>query len=274
MKLKTIFFLAAISLTMSSCAHAGLKISCSMFPVYDFTRQITGGLAEVSLILKPGTEPHEFEPSPLDVKTLNDSDVFVFTGRLMEHWAERISQTLTDTRIIDASENIAITNDDPHIWLDLSLAQKMIYNILEGICNADPENSSTYTHNAANYCEKLAELDEKFAALPKDKTLVFAGEFSCRYFVERYGFDYISAYDGENEPGVRRMADVIRYIRDHHTGYVLSDVPVTRVTEAIADQTNTQILTFSTAHNVPDSSQTFLQIMTDNYSNVSRILND
>ena len=274
MKLKTIFFLAAISLTMSSCAHAGLKISCSMFPVYDFTRQITGGLAEVSLILKPGTEPHEFEPSPFDVKTLNDSDVFVFTGKLMEHWAERIAGTLTDTRIIDASENIAITNNDPHIWLDLSLAQKMIYNILEGICNADPENSSTYTHNAAKYCEQLAELDEKFAALPKDKTLVFAGEFSCGYFVGRYGFDYISAYDGENEPGIKRMGEIIRYIRDHKTGYILSDVPVTRVTEAIAEQTNTQILTFSTAHNVPDISQTFLQIMTGNYANISRILND
>ena len=274
MKLKTIFFLAAISLTMSSCAHAGLKISCSMFPVYDFTRQITGGLAEVSLILKPGTEPHEFEPSPLDVKTLNDSDVFVFTGKLMEHWAERIAGTLTDTRIIDASENIAITNNDPHIWLDLSLAQKMIYNILEGICNADPENSSTYTHNAAKYCEQLAELDEKFAALPKDKALVFAGEFSCGYFVGRYGFDYISAYDGENEPGIKRMGEIIRYIRDHKTGYILSDVPVTRVTEAISNQTNTHILTFSTAHNVPDSSQTFLQIMTGNYANISRILND
>ena len=274
MKLKTIIILAAISLTMSSCAHAGLKISCSMFPVYDFARQITGDLAEVSLILKPGTEPHEFEPSPLDVKALNDSDVFVFTGKLMEHWAERISGTLTDTIIVDASGNIDITDNDPHIWLDLSLAQKMIYNVLEGICNADPANSSTYTHNAAKYCEQLAELDEKFAALPKDKALVFAGEFSCGYFVKRYGFRYISAYEGENEPGIKRMGEIIRYIRDDNTRYILSDVPVTRVTEAISDQTGTQILTFSTAHNVPDSSQTFLQIMTGNYANVSRILND
>ena len=274
MKTKTIFFLALISLTITSCAHAGLNISCSMFPVYDFARQITGGLAEVSLILKPGTEPHEFEPSPLDVKAINDSDVFVFTGKMMEHWAARIAGTLSDTNIVDASENISLTDNDPHIWLDLSLAQKMIYNILQGICNADPENSKAYIHNAAEYCASLAELDEKFAALPKDKALVFAGEFSCAYFVRRYGFDYISAYDGENEPGIKRMSEIIRYLRDEHTKYILSDVPVTRVTQAIADQTGTEILTFSTAHNVPDTSQTYLQIMTGNYANVSRILND
>lgn len=274
MKTKTIIFLTLLSLTFTSSAHAGLKISCSMFPVYDFARQITGSIAEVSLLLKPGTEPHEFEPSPLDVKALNDSDVFIFTGKFMEHWAERIAGTLTDTLIVDASENIPLTNNDPHVWLDLSLAQKMIYNILQGICNADPENSHAYTHNAAEYCARLAELDEKFAALPKDRALVFAGEFSCGYFVRRYGFDYISAYDGENEPGIKRMGEIIRYLRDEHTKYILSDVPVTRVTQAIADQTHSEILTFSTAHNVPDTSQTFLQIMTGNYANVSRLLND
>lgn len=274
MKTKTIIFLTLFSLTITSCAHAGLKISCSLFPVYDFARQITGNLAEVSLLLKPGTEPHEFEPSPLDVKALNDSDVFIFTGRMMEHWAEKLSGTLTNTRTIDASENISLTDNDPHVWLDLSLAQKMIYTILEGLCKVDPENSQAYIHNAADYCKSLAELDEKFAALPKDKALVFAGEFSCGYFVRRYGFDYISAYDGENEPGIKRMGEIIRYIRDHHTSCILSDVPVTRVTQAIADQTHTEILTFSTAHNLPDTSQTYLQIMTGNYANISRLLND
>ena len=81
MKLKTLFILAVSFTLTTSQAYAGLKISCSLFPVYDFTRAITQNLAEVSMILRPGTEPHEFEPSPRDIMTLNDSDVFVFTGR-------------------------------------------------------------------------------------------------------------------------------------------------------------------------------------------------
>ena len=282
MKLNTIItkatiFLAVFSLTLTTppYSYAGLKISCSMFPVYDFTRAVTAGTsADVSLILRPGTEPHEFEPSPMDVKALNDSDVFVFTGRQMEHWAERIASTITNILIVDASNGIPLTDNDPHIWLDISLAQKMIYNITESLCNADPEYSAAYTHNAALYCSKLAELDEKFSALPKNRTLVFAGEFSCGYFVRRYGFEYISAYEGENEPGIKRMAEIIRHIQENRTKYILSDLPVSRVTESISEQTNTEILPFSTAHTVQDISQTYLQIMTDNFANLARILSE
>ena len=273
---RTILFLAVFSLTLTtpSYAYAGLKISCSMFPVYDFTRAITGDLAEVRLILKPGTEPHEFEPSPMDVNALNDSDVFIFTGKYMEAWADRIAYTLTGTLIVDASEGIDLTGNDPHIWMDLALAQKMIYNITEALCNADPEHSGAYTHNAAEYCSKLAELDAKFAALPKNQALVFAGEFSCGYFVRRYGFEYISAYEGENEPGVRRMAEIIRHIQENHDRYILSDLPISRVTQSVSEQTSTEILAFSTAHTVQDTSRTFLQIMADNFANLARILND
>ena len=275
MKLKTIIFLILFSLTLTPSANAGLKISCSMFPVYDFARAVAGDLAEVSLILRPGTEPHEFEPSPRDIMTLNDSNIFVFTGRLMEGWAEKISATLTHTRIIDASEGIVITNNDPHIWLDLSLAQRMISNICDGLCAADPEHAETYTHNAEDYCSRLAELDAKFMTLPKDKALVFAGEFSCGYFVRRYGFEYVSAYDGENEPGINRMAEIMKHIRDNNTEYILSDLPITRVTRSISEQTGAEILTFSTGHNVQDiSGRTFLEIMAENFANTARILHD
>ena len=273
MKLKTLVLLT-LSLALSSCAHAELKISCSMFPVYDFTRHVTRELADVRLILRPGTEPHEFEPSPLDVKTLNDSDAFIFTNTLMEEWAGRIASTLTDTRTVEASEGIAISGNDPHVWLDLTNAQTMIRNIAGVMCELDGGHSDDYTRNAEEYCAELAELDAKFSALPKDKALVFAGEYSCGYFVRRYGFSYVSAYDGENEPGVKRMAEIIRHITQNHTHSVLSDFPITRVTRSISEQTGTQILIFNTAHNVADTSRSFLQIMADNYESITKFLND
>ena len=255
-------------------ASAGLKISCSMFPVYDFARAVAGDLAEVTLILKPGTEPHEFEPSPRDIKVLNDSDVFIFTGKLMEEWADKLSGTLSHTRIIDASDGIAIVDNDPHIWLDLELAQRMIRNICDGLVSADPEHADTYTRSAEDYCSRLAALDSKFAGLSRDNTLVFAGEFSCGYFVRRYGFDYVSAYDGENEPGIKRMAEILKHIREHHTRYILSDTPITQITRSISEQTGAEILTFSTAHVVQDTSRTFLEIMSDNFTNTAKVLHD
>lgn len=271
MKLRIIIFLALFSF-MTPQAFA-LSVTCSLFPVYDFAREIAGNLAEVKLLLKPGVEPHEYEPSPQDIKTLNDSDAFIFTSTSMEHWGENISRTLNHTEIINASDGIALVNGDPHIWLDMSLAQKMVMNIASGLCRADPSHAYIYTHNAEEYCRRLQELDEKFSGL--SGTLVFAGEFSHSYFLRRYGLDYVSAYDGENEPSIRKLAEVLKYIRTHGTRYIFADsFGISSVTRSISEQTGAEIAIFDTAHVVSTEGKTFLSIMNDNYTNISRALND
>ncbi len=274
MRLRTIIFLALFTFTASN-AHAEISITCSMFPVYDFTRNITGGLANVNLLMRPGIDPHEYEPSPMDIKALNDSDVFIFTGAGIEHWAGDLSRSLPHTLIINASDGITLTDNDPHIWLDLSLAQKMVMNILRGLCEIDSDNAQEYTRNAESFCGELRELDEKFLAMKKDKALVFAGEFSAGYFMRRYGFDYISAYEGENEPSVMHMVFTLNYMRGNKTRYVFTDYGgITDVTRAISDETNATILTFGTGHNVPENDMTFLEIMRENYRNISEAMND
>ena len=274
MKLKTIILLALFIFT-DSIAHANISVTCSLFPVYDFTRSIAGGLADVKLLLPSGTEPHEYEPSPRDIKSLNDSDIFIFTNAEMESWAVKISQSLDDTRIIDASEGITLINNDPHIWLDLSLAQKMVMNILRGLCESDPGNAEKYTGNAERLCEKFRELDEKFAAMNKTRAIIFAGEFSAGYFVRRYGFEYLTAYDGENEPSVKRMAEIIRHIQKTKAHCIFTDInESSSVAREISTQTGAKILTFGTGHMIPSDDITFVQIMNDNYANISEAVND
>ena len=251
-----------------------ISITCSLFPIYDFAREIAGDYADVKLLLRPGVEPHEFEPAPMDIKALNDSDVFIFTGKNLEHWVEKISGTLTKTKIIDASNNIEIINNDPHVWLDLNKAQLMVKNILEGICEADSIHSEIYRQNAEIYISKLSELDSKFMSMNKNKILVFAGEFSYNYFVKRYGFEYVSAYEGENEPSLRSMAEIIKFINENGTKYIFSDgFGISRITQSISDQTNTKILIFNSVHNAVND-KTFIQIMNENYENIKLALND
>ena len=274
MRLRTIVILALFTFTASH-AYAEISIMCSMFPVYDFTRNITGGLANVKLLMRPGIDPHDYEPSPMDIKALNDSDMFIFTGGNMEHWAGDISRSLPHTLIIDASQNIPLTDNDPHIWLDLSLAQRMVMNILRGLCEVDPDNAQEYTRNADTFCAELGELDGAFMDMRKDKALVFAGEFSAGCFMRHYGFEYVSAYDGENEPSVMRMASTLKYIREHKTRYIFTDYGgITDVTRAISDETGAEILTFGTGHVMPDDDMTFLEVMRENYRNISEAMND
>ena len=267
MRFKTTIFLAIFLLTTLKAFADPLQkfsITCSLFPVYDFAREVAGEFADVKLLLRPGVEPHEFDPSPMDIKALNDSQVFIFTSATMEPWAQKISNSLTNTHTIDASGNIELVSNDPHIWLDLTLAQKMVMNICEGLCKIKPEHSESFKRNAENYCKKLSELDEKFMALNKNKSLVFAGEFAAGYFMRRYDFDYVSAYDGENEPSVRRMAEILKFIREHDTRYIFSGINVTAITRSISGQTGAEILTFNDLE-LAASDSNFLLVMQDNY---------
>ncbi|MBQ3448397.1 MAG: zinc ABC transporter substrate-binding protein, partial [Synergistaceae bacterium] len=158
MRFRTAFFLALFLFTAST-AQARLSITCTIFPVYDFTREITKGLADVKLLIRG--DVHEYEPSPMDIKALNDSDVFIFTNKNMEQWTERISHTLTHTAIIDASENITFYGNDPHVWLDMSLAEIMTRNIMNALCRADSEHADEFRANAEEFMRRLSELDSK-----------------------------------------------------------------------------------------------------------------
>ena len=282
-----------------------IQVVCSLFPVYDFARQVGGDLAAVRLLLPPGAEAHSFEPRPQDVRLMNDAALFVFTGKEMEPWALRIAQSLEGPVVVDASEGISLLPNedehspeeeehehehehehghehehehhhhhvlDPHVWLDLSLAQRMVDNIAAGFCAADPENADSYRRNAAAYKAQLAELDSEIQSLVEKSerhTLVFGGRFACRYFLRHYGLSWVTAYDGENEPGMRRIAEVVHYIKEHGVRYLFHDeFAEPRIARSIAEQTGASLLLFHTAHNLTrkelDEGVTFLDIMRGN----------
>ncbi len=96
----------------------GSKISVvtTLFPLYDFAKEIGGDKVQVSLLLPPGVEAHAYEPKPSDIVRINESDLFVYTGKFMEPWAEDIIKGITnkDTKIVDSSIGIELMKEDSH----------------------------------------------------------------------------------------------------------------------------------------------------------------
>ena len=150
-----------------------LSIVATLFPLYDFAREIVGDKADVTLLLPPGVEAHSFEPKPGDMITINNAGIFLYTGAYMEPWVEKILQATDNKKLIvidtskgvtllksttgheeeDHGQNIQGHNEhgvyDPHIWLDFANAQKMVDSILEGLTRQDPANKDFYAKNAA-----------------------------------------------------------------------------------------------------------------------------
>ncbi len=288
-------FVAAGVFGPASFAEGKPLVVCSLFPQYDFARQIAGDRATVFMLLPPGMESHTFDPRPADMAILNKADLFVFTGAYMEPWAKRIVESLDNKKLIvvDASAGIDLLGEhddvqhghdgeyDPHIWLDFTLAAKMADAVTDGLCRADSENAFFYKKNAYDYKAKLAQLDRDFFEVVRNgkrDTLVFGGRFAYRYFLARYRLKYVTAYEScstEGEPSVRQMADVIRYIKDNGVRVLFHEEFVDpKVARSIAEQAEAELLLFSTGHNVTKeefrSGITFIDIMRSNMRNVEK----
>lgn len=279
-----------------------VRVVTTLFPIYDFTRNIGGDKVEVALILPPGMEAHSFDPKPDDIIRINKADLFIYSNRYMEPWAADITNSLDSgktlvvdssrgTRLLKAGRDVEHSHDggggsehhngegmDPHIWLDFGNAQIMVDNILAGLIAKDPKNREFYTANATAYKAKLSELDKKFRtglAVCEKRVFLHGGHFAFGYLAARYGLRYESAYaiTADAEPSPAKVAELIRRIRTNGLHYVYTEELVEpRVAETIARETGVAVLKLHGAHNISRddlaNGATFLSLMDQNLKNL------
>ncbi len=272
-----------------------LRVVTTLFPLYDFARQIGGSKADVRLLLPPGVEPHGYEPRPDDMVRVNRADLFVFTNRYMEPWAAKIIGALDNGKVtvVDAGRGVKLLKAgseaeddghheagsvDPHIWLDFDNARIMVDNMLAGFVARDPANRAYYSANAAAYKAQLAALDQRFkAGLSQCGTREFlhGGHYAFGYLAKRYGLRYESAYavNADAEPTAAKLAGLIRQMRAHGLKYVYTEELLSpRVAETIARETGAGVLHLHGAHNISkedlDRGVTFISLMDENLKNL------
>lgn len=269
-----------------------ISIVTTLFPLYDFAREVGGDRVDVMLLLPPGVESHAFEPTPNDIVSIDSADVFVFTGKIMEPWVEDIVSGARDrgVRIVDASDGIALhpgvphdTDEpvgslDPHIWLDFENDQKIADAIAGALSEADPANAVRYRDNAESYKKRLLALDALYReslARCAVRTLVYGGHYAFGYLADRYGLDSVSAQglSPDAEPSARDLATLVDQVRDDSIKYIFyEELSSPKIAETIAKETGAQLLLLNAAHNISkeDVSRnvSFLSLMEENRKNL------
>lgn len=221
---------AVLTASLFSCSvpesdNDKLNVVCTVFPCYDWAKQIIGDTsdAELTYLLSSGSDPHSFQPSAEDMVKISDCDVFIYVGGESEEWADKSlenarNKDMTVIRLMDVlsehiveeeiKEGMAENNShddheheneyDEHIWLSLNNAQICVTNICEKLCAADSENSEEYKSNANSCNTELQLLDRSFHMLFDDnpQTLIFGDRFPFRYLIDDYGLNYYAAFTG------------------------------------------------------------------------------
>lgn len=270
------------------------KIIATLFPQYDFTKQIVKDRADVQLLLSPGAESHTYEPSPVDIIKISKVDIFIYTGRQMEHWAEKMISSVKGKKIItvDVSKGIKLIRyededysdshhhaPDPHIWTDPNNAAVMVENILYALCAAYPADAKYFRKNAVKFKSELQKLDAEFrdaVASGKRKKIVFGGSNAFAYFLKRYGLESLSAIDtcsAHADPGVKRITEIISEVKKEKIPVVFyGEMVVPKMAKTISSETGARLLSLNSCHNLTEEDlkkgRTYVSIMRENLANL------
>lgn len=299
-KLLTIVLAAALLLSGTALAGETPDIVCTNFPCYDFARAVTGGMANLHLLIKPGAEVHSYEPTPADIIAIADCDLFIYIGGESDAWVEDILSSFGDDapdtlRMFDCVEVVEEADDhehdgtheheyDEHIWTSPVNAQKMVRAIADKLADDFPQYGDDWSANADSYIDEIGKLDAQFRDVVSQaarREMIFADRFPFLYFVREYGLDYVSAFAScasESEPSAKVMMDLIDRVRSDGVSAIYTiELSGGKTARAIAEETGAEILCFHSIQNVSESDfsagETYLTLMTRNLEALKEGLN-
>ena len=204
-----------------------LSIVTTIFPEYDWVRQIVGEKADavdLTLLLDNGVDLHNYQPTADDMVKISTCDLFIYVGGESDEWvddalAEALNKDMVVIDLLDVlgdavkeEEVVEGMQDedeeggdeedveyDEHVWLSLRNAAVLCEEIAAQLGKLDAANADAYAGNAATYIEKLNALDRQYAAAVDAapiKTVLFGDRFPFRYLTDDYGLDYYAAFVG------------------------------------------------------------------------------
>ena len=288
-----------IALIVGICIFAIMKFSqskktasiiSSNFVGYDFARAVTGNESEVAMLLKPGVEMHDFEPTPEDVINIKNADLFIYVGGESGGWVKDLldDNEIPEEKTLRLMDLVEVKEEelsegmedheheheskksyeehgyhkeeveyDEHIWTSPVNAIKLVNGIKDKLSKIYPENKNAYAKNADAYISRLYDIDQKIrdvVASGNRKELIFGDRFPFRYFVDEYGLNYYAAFPGcseQTEASSKTIAFLVNKAKSDDIRIILKiELTSDKLAKSIADEADAKVMTLNAAHNI------------------------
>ena len=277
-----------------------LQIVASLYPLAYFTERVGGDGVDVTLLIEPGVETHDFEPTTGDLKKMRSADLVIYSGEAFgsagfEAWVNRATDSLGDDapaavgastldreRLLPpAADGHDTSQLDPHVWLDPTLAADQVRKIETALAAVDPESAAAYRRRAKTLIGELNSLDLEFrSVLGSCRTDVFVTSHNAySYLAERYGLDQlaIAGTSPEAEPGPGTLAEISDRMQGLGLRHVLTEPIISpRLAQTIAEETAAEVLTLHPLENLTpaeaERGDTYFSLMRSNLETLSTVL--
>jgi ABC-type Zn uptake system ZnuABC Zn-binding protein ZnuA len=235
--------------SIESRADGPLKVVTSTTILADLARQIGGERVDVTSLLPPNADPHDYEPSPDDVIAIEDADLVILHGLQLDTWVDPLVEAAqTSAPVLVATDGIktigsneeGFSEGDPHVWFDPTRVETMVANIQTSLASVDADGANLYQQRLDAYSASLDQLDkalqERIDLIPEERRVLVTNHDALEYYASRYGLKIVGTVipglDSRTEPSAKEIAKLIDEIKK--TGVSVIFVENT-VSPALAD---------------------------------------
>lgn len=256
-----------------------IRVTTSFYPLADFASKVGGNKVEVYNINPPGSEPHDYEPTPRDLAQIYDSQLFLYNGNGLDPWAEKVAEDLKsrDVTVIRMSVELNSPEGDPHFWLDPSNASSEADVILKALMEIDPLSSEKYVENTIRFTQALINLDLEYqkglSSCSSREMLVSHNAFN--YLAKRYNLSslYLTGISPEDEPSPQKMAEITEMAKNKQIKYVFFETLIgPDLAETIANEIGAQTLVLNPIEGLRqeeiDEGKDYISLMRENLNNL------
>lgn len=296
MVMKKLFSILLLSSLFIGCTGNGgevqaekLQVAASIYPLAFFAEQIGGDLVDVTALVPQGLEPHDYEPSPNDLKSVYNADLVVFNGANLEPWMEDLELELAEdsVELFEAAtyvELIPLSDEensewDPHLWLDPIRAKMIVESLANTMAGLNSENAETYQNNAKVLMAELDKLNEDFmmelALMSCSAREFVTAHEAFAYLAERYGLTMIpiSGINPQDEPSIKELEEISKVVDEHGLTTIYIETLVSSAyAETISEETGATLMVLNpleglTAADVA-AGENYFSIMRRNFGNL------
>lgn len=283
----------------SQSAPGKVKILTTVYPVYEFARQVGGDKVEVEMLVPPGAEPHDWDPTAQDIIKIKGAKLFLYHGAGLEPVDKLLTkEVLGSVKAVEVSRGIPVITGhdqiegknphhdsemDAHLWLDPQYAQQEVKNIAAALVEIDPQNKEYYQKNAERFEGELAQLDQEYqTALTNVKRRdIITSHAAFTYLAKRYNLQQVGIMGlaPDSEPTSARMAEIVEFCRQHQVRYIFFETLVSpKLANAIAKETGAGLLVLNPIENLTEAEmkqgKNYLSIMRENLVHLTKALNE
>lgn len=248
----------------SSESSDKLKVVTSFTIIADMAREIGGEFVEVYNLVPTGTDPHEYEPLPNDIKAATNADILFYNGLNLEGgehgWFMKMMRTVKqkDENIYSLTERVEpkyLSGGDgrdeeinPHAFIDPAVGVKMAEDMRDALVKNHPTNSDKIKELGDTYVQRLKDLDadfeERISTIPEENRILVTSERAFQYLNDHYGLKeaFIWEIDTEENGSPKQIKDLVNFIKSHKVPVLFVESNVdTRPMETVSAESGVPI---------------------------------